>query len=436
MSCLASNLHTEPLDLTLAFGTGKNVVRAILILLAGGLVSGLIFLTGPEPRPGEEQGPPPHVARVTRVALQTSPIRVESRGTVTPRTATDVVAQLGGEVIRVADNFAAGGFFEAGEVLLEIDPRDYEIALARARADLADARRVLAEERGRARQAEREWQDLGDPAANRLFLREPQVNAAEAAVEAAEAGVRQARIDLERTEVSMPFDGRVLEADVDLGEYLTAGAAIGRVYATDLMEVRLPLSAGELELLNLSTHRTGRFQPLAVSLTSRAGNETATWQGRVVRVEAAANRETRLFHVVAQVSGSELNEGKNPLLPGMFVEAAITSNAHSGVARLPRSALYQGDDVMVLDGEDRLKLAPVRVLQVSEEQMAVKGLAEGQRVLVQPPDFIELGAVYRTVRAEPDDGAELPPASEGEAPAELPGMRSSEIGDPDRERAP
>ena len=382
-----------------------NLLRAAAILGGGILVSWLIIITKPSPQPEAHLPPPPHRADVQLVTLESRAVTVVSQGTVTPKVEIDITAQVGGEVVAVADNFAAGGYFSAGEPLLTIDPRDYETALARAEAALADARRQLAMEQGQALQAKREWRDLGNRAANDLSLRKPQLAAAEAGVRAAEAGVRQARLDLERTAIALPFAGRVISVAANLGQFVPAGSKVGRVYASATMEVRLPLSAREMHLLNLNPElRHREMRPLAAQLRFDTGAEVLEWQARVVRVESSADTSSRLFYVVAEIDDKTLDKGgRIPIIPGIFVEAAISSNPYPEVVALPRSALYQNDQVMVLDGESRLRLQQVEVLQLNARGLVVRGLDDGQQVLTKPPGFIALGAVYTPVVAAAED---------------------------------
>ena len=391
----------------------KNLSRAGLIILAGIVVSWLIFALRPAPDVHPHEEAPPHSADVIAVELVSRAIVVKSQGTVTAKTAIDVTSQVGGQVVAVSEHFAAGGFFAADEALLQLDPRDYEIALARAEAALADARNVLAQEEGQARQAQREWRELGNERANNLFLRKPQLAAAKASVSAAEAEVRQAQLNLERTAIRLPFAGRTTEVTVNLGQYVGANATVANVYATDVMEVRLPLSARDMQLLNLNASAHGQgLQPLAVKLSFGVGEKTQQWLGQVVRVESVVNTQSRLFYVVAEIRNSDSTANEKSaiattagLIPGLFVAAEITSNPYDGVAVLPRKALYKSDQVMVLDEQRRLQLQAVDVLQADENSLVVRGLQAGQWVLSHPPGFIDMGARYNPVH---DGGATAP----------------------------
>lgn len=423
----------------------NNLLRAAGILGAGIAISWLIIVAKPEPEHAPHREAPPHIADVVNVELVSQPITVTSQGTVTPKTAIDITSQVSGQVVAVSDHFAAGGFFSAGEPLLTIDPRDYEIALAKAQATLAEAQKALAQEQGQSLQAKREWRELGNKAANDLFLRKPQLAAAKANVQAAEAGVRQARLNLERTAIAVPFAGRVLTVAANLGQYIAAGTKVGRVYAADTMEVRLPLSAEELQLLNIKLDAAhAELKPMAVSLHLPVANQTLSWTGQVVRIESAADEQSRLFHVVAEISMAsqatsthalskqaasqkatsqqgEADKGDQnkadtseqaphqapppPLVPGMFVAADILSNPYTDIAVLPRSALFESAKVLILDDDNRLQAHPVDVLQIDTRQLIVRGLAPGARVVVKPPSLIELDAVYQPRLAPTEGGA-------------------------------
>lgn len=383
----------------------KSLFRVLLILAVGIVLSYFIIAGKPAPEPEEHQEPPPHVAEVISVQLNSHTITLSSQGTVTAKTEIDIAAQVSGQVVSVGEHFAAGGFFEAGEMLLTIDPRDYEIAVVEAESALAEAKNQLAQEEGQARQAQREWRDLGSAAANELFLRKPQLAAAQARVKAAEAGLRAAKLDLERTRIALPFEGRVITVNANLGQFITSGTALGSVYASDVMEVRLPLTAAELKLLNLqAANKMHELSPLRVTFLFNVGSDTLEWKGDVVRLESIVDSKSRLFYLVAEIDNhiEEYTEQgkpalKTPVLPGTFVTANITSNVHEGVALLPRSALYRSSQVLVLDDQQRLREKDVTILQLDSTTLAVQGLESGEQVLGRPPGFMDLGEVYTVV---------------------------------------
>ncbi|HUG44040.1 MAG TPA: HlyD family efflux transporter periplasmic adaptor subunit, partial [Acidobacteriota bacterium] len=186
-------------------------------------------------------------------------LRVRTQGTVMPRTESSLVPEISGRVVYVSPSFSSGGFFEEDEVLLRIDPRDFELAIAEADARIAQARFQIEREQAEARVARREWEELGEGRASDLLLRTPQVAEAEAALEAAKASRELAQRNLSRTEIRAPYRGRVRSRSADIGQFVVQGDSVAQLYAVDFAEVRLPIPREELGSVNLPFHfRDGR----------------------------------------------------------------------------------------------------------------------------------------------------------------------------------
>ncbi len=222
----------------------QRFLRATLplaILGACGFVAWWFYTHSPQPKTMEL---PPATVRVEATAFKktTYPVVVRSQGTVQPRTRSTLLPEVSGKVIEVGASFRPGGFFLQDSVLLKLDPVDYETALVVAKASLAQVQVVLAEEQAKASQARESWKALGksgEPSA--LALRLPQMTKAEADVAAAKAQVAKAERDLERTVVRAPYDGQVLEQLVDVGQFVSQVTPLGKIFATDYVEIRLPL---------------------------------------------------------------------------------------------------------------------------------------------------------------------------------------------------
>ena len=185
--------------------TVLTIVLSILVLGISGGGAWLMFKArqGPEVRPPEILPPLVHVLEVEKMARQ---YKVVSQGTVRPRTETTMIPEVSGRVIEVSPSLVAGGFFEEGDVLLRIDPGDYERALITSRSQVRQAEVRLAQEEAEAEVANREWNDLyPDQEASPLTSRSLQMAEARAAVEAARARVLQAEEDLDRTAIRAPF---------------------------------------------------------------------------------------------------------------------------------------------------------------------------------------------------------------------------------------
>jgi multidrug efflux pump subunit AcrA (membrane-fusion protein) len=235
----------------MALTWARNGLWALLVLVLGGALSYglLVGKSGPEPVAPPVYGPP--AVDVVAAAPALRSLSVETQGTVRPLREIKLVSQVGGRVELVSPRFAEGGFFGAGEQLLKVEDIDYQFVIARAQSQVAAASQRVAEEQGRALQAKREWRDLGSDQANALFLRKPQLASAQAALKASEADLAAARLDLDRTSISAPFNGRISEKYVDVGQYIAPGTAIATVYDTDVALVRLPLTDRQVALLEL-----------------------------------------------------------------------------------------------------------------------------------------------------------------------------------------
>jgi RND family efflux transporter MFP subunit len=376
----------------------RSWVVAGVVLLVGSTVAWGLFVGKPAPQP--EAAPMPRAPLVDVVAVdpRSTSLLVHTQGSVTPRREISLVSQVAGRVEAVAPQFARGGFVAAGETLVRLEDADYRFALARAESQVAAARQRVAEEKGRALQARREWRDLGSAEANALFLRKPQLAAAEAALRAAEADVGAARLDLERTSIAVPFNGRISDKQVDVGQFVAPGTVIARIYDTDVVEVRLPLTDRQVALLDLplSADRSGAGAGPAptVTLNARFADREWSWQGRIVRTDASIDVDSRVVYAVAEVEEpfrDVVGNGRPPLAPGLFVHAEIEGRRIEGVATVPRSALRSDDTVMIVDRESRIQARPVRVLQSHGQRVWLQGLDARDRVVVREDTLMVAG---------------------------------------------
>lgn len=392
----------------------RRLPLAIIILLVGiGLTWALMTLKpSPEPRPEPE--PPPPLVEVVRVALEDRSLKVKTQGTVQPLREIHLVSQVSGRITEVADNFVSGGTFAEDEWLVQIDPRDYQFALAGAEARLAEAEQLLATERGQARQAEREWRDLGNEDANALFLRKPQLAAAEANLKAARAERERALLDLERTRVTAPFRGRIRETLVNLGQFVSPGTQIASIYDAAVAQVHLPLTGHQAALVDLPLG----FDPISeqdlkdfpqVVLRGEIAGETHEWQGQLVRTQASLDSQSRLYYAVAEVP-EPFNPERQPapLLMGLFVEAEIVGRRLEDVAALPKSAVFERNRIYAVSAEGTVQAKEVRVLKVEPDRLWVRGdLAEGEAVIRERQGYVSPGMKVEIAgeqEAEEDSG--------------------------------
>jgi multidrug efflux system membrane fusion protein len=363
--------------------TMLKILLPILVLLTGAVGAFAIVAHRPTLGVRAPRAEPPLVS-VVRAEPQTVRLNVRSQGIVTPRTEIDWVAEVAGKVMRLRPDFIAGGFFAAGETLVSLDPRDYDQAVAAAEARLAEARRRLAQEEAEAEQARSEWQALGEGRPTPLTLHEPQLAEARAKLKAAEAELIKARLNRSRCELHAPFAGRVLANHIGLGHYVQPGETLARIYATDVVEVRLPVSTEQLANLDLDfTRRNADRRPgPTVWLAAAVGGVEQRWEGLIVRSEARVDDATGLLHVVAEVPEPYGPKYAQPLLPGMFVKAEIEGREQSGVFVLPLGAVNTSQEALVVDAERRLHIRHLTVLRSEADRVLVgSGLAAGEAVI-------------------------------------------------------
>jgi RND family efflux transporter MFP subunit len=402
----------------------KNTTRRWLkiVLPAAAIAASLfgaavLFWTRPQLEPQIPEIRPP-VIRVVEAKPESVQLTVSTHGTVAPRTESDLVPQVSGTVVWVSPSLVSGGFFEQGDALLRIDPRDYEIELESARAGLARSR----SEQVRAGKELERQRGLGKTASRAQL--DDAINAeatATARRREAQAAVERAERDLARTEILASYSGRVREESVSVGQFVARGSPVAKLYATDYAEVRLPVPDSQLAYLDLPLWRGSWLSDgPEVTLRARFAGSDHRWTGRVVRTEGEIDARTRMVHVVARVEDPyERQEPERPdderrrapLAVGLFVKAEIAGRRAHDVVTLPRSALREGDQVAVVDTDDRLRLRDVGVLRADREQVLVEsGLAAGERVSVS-----SLEAVVDGMKVCPRPvGTGAPPVQEAE----------------------
>lgn len=397
------------------------IVSIPALLIAGSMTTcGVLVAMRDAPEKADE-GPKPRLVVTEEIVPSTVRVTVASQGNVTPRTQTSLVSEVSGVVDSVAEAFVAGGFFRKGDVLLQIDPSDYEAAVKRSEAQLAAARAALAQEEARAEQARKDWSSLDRPGEpSPLVLREPYVDEARADVKAAEADLARARRDLERTRIRAPYDGLVREKAVDVGQYVSVGTRLGETFAVDYAEVRLPLSAEQLELVELPGEGTAAPDSAGprVILTSSARGEGQSWEARIVRSEGVVDPESRVVYLVARIQDPYRRQPSDrdnprPLEIGTFVEAEIEGRELVNVYPVPRAALTPDDEVLLVDRESRLRIRPVTVVWADRDLAYVRGeLTSPERAVTSA---LEAPVDGMTVRLE---GAVQPGAAEADTVAD------------------
>jgi len=401
----------------------RTQVFLILGLVLGSILIAVIMVwTRPRP-PRIEAAPAVPVVDTRPAEGLTGSLPVFGSGTVRPTAEVDLAFQVSGQVVFVHPSLLAGGRVQQGQELVRLDPADYDNRVQQARADVAQQEVGVLQASEEAAIARTEYEQFlarqrrlgsGDTisAASALLLREPQLAAARAALARAQAQLSDAELAQSRTSARAPFDALVRTESVDVGAYVGPGQSLARLYASDEVEVVVPLTdRGAALIPGLWQLRAGDGNAqVAATVSIDYGGVRYSWTGYVDRAEATLDEQSRTIDVVVRVpnplSGGESAVGTGastapPLLVGGYAEVEIAGIEVEDYTRIPRSALRPGDEVWAVEGGSILRIVPVEVLQRSGESVLVRGaLSDGQPVVIGGVSIASDGMAVRMMTRE------------------------------------
>lgn len=362
-----------------------KLLLTIITLVIG--ISGAMLLvkfkTKAISKPSERKLPN---VKVLNTKTSSHTFKIVSQGTALPRTTILLISEVSGKVVSVSDKFNAGKFFQKNDLLLEIDPRDYELSLAQARLKVAQADLRLQMEEKEATVSRKEWKLLNQGEPTGLQAREPQLAEARATLDAAKATEESALRNLDRCRIRAPFDGMVSKANVRPGQFVSAGIQLGEIFATDVSEVRLPLSTSDLSFINLPKPN----EPLNIDkapkviLINKVGEESQEWIGSIVRSEENVDPINRMVYVVAKVDDpySLKNNNKAPLRRGTFLKATINGRTAKKIIAIPRTALRGKDRVWIAE-DGKLIYRKVKPVYLDENLAIIsEGIDSNEQIIV------------------------------------------------------
>jgi RND family efflux transporter MFP subunit len=338
---------------------GKRVVAKILpvpIILAAAFIAWVMIQSRTE-LPRQENSVPLPLVSVIEAHQGPVSVHIYSQGTVKAKRTIDLVSEVSGRVIRVSPKLVLGGMIDEGELLVEIDPIDYEVAVSDTRALLASAELQLAEVR--------------------VLEKRAAITEAKARVAAAKEQLRRAKSDLANTKIKAPFDAVIDRKLIDFGQYVKSGDTLARLLGTDRVEVRLPLFATDVGFVGGIGEK-----PTPVTFSVDFGSRTQEWSGELVRMENRVDEQTRVLYLVA-----ELDQPYNrdlypePMRVGLFVDADIRGVTLQNAFRLPRAVLHENKFVFVVADGVLMKRAVTLLRREGNEVIIGDGLANGDRVV-------------------------------------------------------
>ncbi|KAA1192826.1 efflux RND transporter periplasmic adaptor subunit [Pseudohalioglobus sediminis] len=387
----------------------KQSIIAVLMLAVAAAVAVTLYIKRPPAQIAQPEFRPVSVD-VAVAVKQSIRVEVQAQGTVTPLRETALMAEVSGRIIDVAENFLVGNFVAEGDVLLRIDPRDYQTELLRAQSTVESAESNLAQERGRAEVALREWKKL--PAnsqrsdeARDLYLRKPQLELAEAQLLSALADLNTARDRLERTIIKAPYSAVIRNKHSELGQFVTAGTPLADVFSVEQAEIRLPIPQSRLGYLALPGIQGGD-QGAEIDLYTDVAGAVTHWPATLHRTEGVFDERSRVLYAVARVDDPYAleNPGREPLRLGTFVNANISGREFDDIVVLPRYVLRAGNLLWVIDEQNTLRNRQVTVLRTGGDRIFVSdGLDTGDRVSLTALDPSMNGSTVQINSSIPSD---------------------------------
>lgn len=376
----------------------KKVTATIAVLGIGlGLV--LILLATPPALDPVPHQPLLRTVRALQVEAITEHLVIQSQGTVQPRNQSELIPEVSGRVKWISQALVGGGTFRAGDTLLRLESDDYDTALQRSQASLD---RAEVEHEYSLDELKRLEKLHAKKLASQSQLDKARRSARVAAANLADsrASLDQSQRDLARTEIKAPFDGRVRQESVDLGQFVSRGNSIGTIYATDYIEVRLPIAGDQLSYLGLPLSHRGQIMKASrpgVTLLAEFGSSTLTWTGELVRTEAEIDERSRMLYAVARVEISKDDDTTSAPV-GLFVQARIQGRKVDNIVRLPRSSMRDSNQVLVIDSDNKLRFREVSILRLEHDDVLLnQGLEDGELVCVSAVQTVVDGMTVKPV---------------------------------------
>ncbi len=390
-----------------------QLVLALTILAGGSLTAIYLFKSKPPPMQ-RKIGILAPLVQTQSVKRSDVDIVITGNGTVRAKSIVTVTPEVSGKIIKVAPEMVNGGFFEAHQILITIDPRDYELAVQKTAAAVERTKVKLEQETAEADVVRKEWRQMrpGEEPTSPLVFREPQIRQARAELQAALADLDVAKLKLERTEISLPFNGRIITETVEEGQFLAIGKYIAEVYATDKVEIPVPLENAQLAWFDAplnSPNSDESAKDAVVDIFADFAGQRRQWTGTVVRTEARIDNRSRMVYVIVEVNNPfEIKGDRIPLTPGMYVNVEIAGNILKNVFTVPGGALHNENKLWVIDNGS-LKFVSVDITLRQRENVYVSaGLDDNQVIVTSSLDVVVEGMKVRTEKNGADERSQAP----------------------------
>jgi RND family efflux transporter MFP subunit len=367
----------------------RNIMRLIicLLLIAVG-IGGARFLIATKPkvskRPPEKMAP---LVRTAALQAENYTFSIPAMGTVIPARETGLEVPASGEVIYVHPELTEGGMLAKGTKILQVDPKDYELALHQKRRALADAEYAYKLEQGHQDVARQEWNLLYgdkpmDEGESDLALRKPHLEKVKVEIEAARAELEQAEINLKRSTLTAPFNALVLNSYVEQGSQVSSQERLADLVGTDNYWVRVSLPLDRLKWIQVPNGE--QAEGSVVKIFYRTDNVKI---GKVIRLLPDLSKEGRMARLLIEVNDPldlKAKKEKQPmLLIGEYVRVSIEGEELQNVFQVPRSALHNDSEVWIFNEEGKLSIRPVKTIWRDRGSVVVSdGFKSGENLVI------------------------------------------------------
>ncbi|RLA03454.1 MAG: efflux RND transporter periplasmic adaptor subunit [Gammaproteobacteria bacterium] len=361
-----------------------KILAPVTIVLFGVGAFVLLEEAKPEPEMKSEEIRPVSVY-VEQAQQRDVALLVSTQGEVRARTKVDLVAQVAGRVVSISSEFTEGGIVSPGATMISIEDTDFQLALSQSQAVVAAAEVGLQEALATAEVARQQLRNATN--ASPLALKKPQVAQARARLQAARASLSISELNLSRTKISLPFEGRVMTKSVDIGQYVSPGTSLGSAFSTKVVEVRIPLDDDELASLNLPIGFIANGAvPITVNLSAMVAGKMQRWQGELVRLDASIDSQTRTLFGQVEIQSpynQNVSQHQMPLAVGLYVKAEIEGRSIANAIVIPRDALRAGNNVFVISKDNKLDVRQVEVIHsTATEAIIGAGVEPDEQVII------------------------------------------------------
>lgn len=363
----------------------KSVIPVIIIIIMVFTIK-FIMDNPPSTQKKSSSGGPKVSVEIKKLLFTDFEPSIESYGLVDAAVKTELLSEVKGKIIYVSESFKDGGTFGQGDLLLSIEDEDYQADVKIANAALILAQQNLLEEEAKAKQAKEDWERVSVfEKPNSLVLRIPQLASANANVEAARAQLQKAKLLLKRTKIIAPFDGRVIQKNIDISQVVPSNMILGSLYALNNVQIRLPIKNSDIKLLDLHTNPR-------VNLHSTISSNI--YKGMIKRSESRIDSDSGQLYVIAQIQPNK------EIYVGEYLKAKIQGKRLKNIILIPNDSIYQGSFVYV-EKEGVLMQRPIEILWQGDEYSIIKkGLNVGDNLIVTMLGAISSGTKVKVLKGD------------------------------------